>query len=239
MAVRKSKTASVAKSAYQRTPREAAVIKKLQGRRADEAPRLKVSTVGNISKIETDHPDLDIGIALLMEALATTDIDFMSGLLTQLANAGGKVDEQRLNFMFSVVKNIKPRDQIEAMLAAQMAAVHVATMRSSRSLAEAESLEHRDSAERTLNKLMRTFAMQMGALKQYRTGGEQTVKVQYVNVSDGGQAIVGDVTQNPLTTASDRANSSPPPLTQSRVPAMEVIHEPPLRATPVKRKSSK
>jgi hypothetical protein len=168
MAVRKSKTASVAKSAYQRTPQEAAVVNKLQGKRAEEAPRLKVSTVGNILKIETHHPDRDIGNALLMEALATTDIDFLSGLVTQLANAvDGKADEQRLNFMFSVVKNIKARDQIEAMLAAQMAAVHVATMRSSRSLAEAESLEHRDSAERTLNKLMRTFAMQMGALKQF------------------------------------------------------------------------
>jgi hypothetical protein len=238
MAVRKSKTTSEAKSAYQRTPQEAAVVKKLQGIQAEEAPRLKVSTVGN--KIEIDHPDRKTGIALLMEALATTDIDFISGLINQLADAGdGKADQQRLNFMFSVVKNIKPRDQIEAMLAAQMAAVHVATMRSSRSLAEAQSLEHRDSAERTLNKLMRTFAMQMGALKHYRTGGEQTIKVQYVNVSEGGQAIVGDVTQNPLTTASDRANSSPPPLTHSKVPAMEVIHEPPLRATPVKRKSRK
>ena len=35
----------------------------------------------------------------------------------------------------------------------------------------------------------------MEALKRYRTGGEQTVTVQHVNVGEGGQAIVGNLTQ--------------------------------------------
>jgi hypothetical protein len=48
-----------------------------------------------------------------------------------------------------------------------------------------------NSAERTFNKLTRTFISQMEALKRYRTGGEQTVTVQHVNVSESGQAIVG------------------------------------------------
>ena len=131
-----------------------------------------------------------------MEALAAIDPDFVTGLVSQLARAGGgEVDEQRLNFMLSVVKSIKPRDQVEAMLAAQMAAVHTATMRFSRNLAEAEYLDLQDSAERTFNKLTRTFVIQMDALKRYRTGGEQAITVQHVNVSEGGQAIVGNVTQ--------------------------------------------
>ena len=49
------------------------------------------------------------------------------------------------------------------------------------------------SIERTLNKLARTFAVQMETLKRYRTGGEQRVTVQHVNVAEGGQAIVGNV----------------------------------------------
>jgi hypothetical protein len=68
---------------------------------------------------------------LLMEALGTTDPDFLDGILLQLLNAGsraGKVDERGLNFLLSVVKGVKPRDQVEALLAAQMAAVHAATM---------------------------------------------------------------------------------------------------------------
>ena len=40
---------------------------------------------------------------------------------------------------------------------------------------------------------MRTFATQMETLKRYRTGGQQTVKVEHVHVHEGGQAIVGNV----------------------------------------------
>ena len=44
-----------------------------------------------------------------------------------------------------------------------------------------------------LNKLARTFASQVEALKKYRSAGEQTIKVQHVTVNEGGQAIVGNV----------------------------------------------
>ena len=62
-------------------------------------------------------------------------------------------------------------------------------------LANADTIPLQDSAERALNKLARTFAMQMEALKRYRTGGEQKVTVQHVTVGEGGQAIVGNVNQ--------------------------------------------
>jgi hypothetical protein len=54
-------------------------------------------------------------------------------------------------------------------------------------------IPQQDSAERAFNKLARTFAAQVEALKRYRTGGEQRVIVQHVNVNEGGQAIVGAV----------------------------------------------
>ena len=44
-----------------------------------------------------------------------------------------------------------------------------------------------------LNKLGRTFAAQVEALKKYRSSGEQNIKVQHVTVNEGGQAIVGNV----------------------------------------------
>jgi hypothetical protein len=95
--------------------------------------------------------------------------------------------------MLSVVKGIKPRDQIEAMLAAQMAAVHTASMTFARRLANVENIPQQDSAERAFNKLTRTFAAQMSALKEYRSKGEQKMTVQHVHVAEGGQAIVGNV----------------------------------------------
>lgn len=46
-----------------------------------------------------------------------------------------------------------------------------------------------------ITKLMRTSTNQIETLNKYRTKGKQkiTVKLQHVSVSDGGQAIVGDV----------------------------------------------
>jgi hypothetical protein len=68
------------------------------------------------------------------------------------------------------------------MLAAQMAAVHVASMTFARRSAHVENIPQQDSAERAFNKLTRTFAAQMSALKDYRSKGEQKMPVQHVHV---------------------------------------------------------
>ena len=135
-----------------------------------------------------------------MESLGTADFDFYHGLLTQLVNVGTQgenPDERGTNFMLAMVRGIGPKDEIEAMMAAQMAAVHVTTMTFARRLAHADNILQQDSAERAFNKLTRTFAVQLEALKRYRTGGEQKVTVQHVTVNEGGQAIVGAVSRAP------------------------------------------
>jgi hypothetical protein len=65
--------------------------------------------------------------------------------------------------LLAVVKGVEPKDQVEAMLAAQMAAVHNATMTFARRLAHVDNIPQQDSAERAFNKLARTFASQGGA----------------------------------------------------------------------------
>jgi hypothetical protein len=237
MAARRSTKAPEAKPEYERTPREAAAVEKLRRERV-RSPRLKISKSENgVKDIRLDHPDRVAGYALLMEATATTDQDFATHFLGQLAGAGA--DEKETNFMLSVVEGIKPQDQIEAMLAAQMAAVHVATMRFSHKLAEAQLLEHRDSAERTFNKLTRTFVAQTDALKRYRTGGEQKVTVQHVNVSEGGQAIVGNVTQGQRD-ATPNGNAAPHlALTHDRKQPMPVIESKKTASLPALRNANK
>jgi hypothetical protein len=183
---------------YQPSPREQAALEAQKERveRSKPAPRIKVTDDEGANIITPDHPDLGLGTSLLMEAMGTADPDFLIGFTKQLARASsGKeaMDEEALNFMLAVVKGIEPQDQIEAMLAAQMAAVHSAVMTFTRRLACVETLAQQDSAERTLNKLARTYAAQMEALKRYRTGGEQKVTVEHVTVNEGGQAIVGNV----------------------------------------------
>jgi hypothetical protein len=208
MTAEKPKNAKEKSYKYQRTPQETEAVDRI---RKSASPRMKIlESSGPVP----DHPDEEVGISLLMEAIGTTDPDFALGFLGQLADLGDdKNQECRLNFMLSVVKGIKPRDQIEAMMAAQMAATHAAAMKSFRDLADAQYLEHRDSAERTVNKLMRTFATLVEALKRHRAGGDQTVTVQQLNVSEGGQAIVGNVTQGPRDMPVTGASAQPLALT--------------------------
>jgi hypothetical protein len=185
---------------YEPTPQERAAMEAYLARKKEKppAPRMKISEKEGVAQISPDHACPPLGQALLMEALGTTDADFLDGLLGQLANAGSRgreVDERGLNFMLSVVKGIAPKDQLETMLAAQMAVVHMATMTFARRLAHVENIPQQDSAERAFNKLARTFAAQVEALKRYRTGGQQRVTVEHVHVHEGGQAIVGNVEQ--------------------------------------------
>jgi hypothetical protein len=97
-------------------------------------------------------------------------------------------------FMLTAVAEIKPRDTVERMLAVQMAAAHVALIRSGRWLANAEHVEQVKAHYSGFTKLTRTFAAQVEALRKHRNGGKQTVTVQHVNVEVGGQEIVGNVT---------------------------------------------
>jgi hypothetical protein len=199
--------------------------------KAPAAPRLKV---GPGAAVGPDHPDRDFGFLLLAQALGSADYEFVEGLIDQLVNAGSQgrePDQKGINFLLSVIKGVKPRDELEAMLAAQMAAIHAATMTFARRLAHVETLAQQDSAERALNKLARTFAMQMETLKRYRTGGEQKVTVQHVTVGEGGQAIVGNVTQSAGDPASAPAKPQPEAaptsaLTDARMVPMPVISQP-------------
>jgi hypothetical protein len=66
-----------------------------------------------------------------------------------------------------------------------------------RRLAHVETVPQQDSASNAFNKLARTFAAQVEALRRYRSGGEQKMTVQHVHVAEGGQAIVGNVSASP------------------------------------------
>jgi hypothetical protein len=184
---------------YEPAPHERAAMEAHFDRKkaTPPAPRiLKVAEKDGVMGITLDHPEPAIGHVVLMEALGIADPDFLDGLLGQLASTvtqGRTVDGRALNFMLSLVKGVKPTDQVEAMLAAQMAAIHTATMTFARRLAHVKTIQQQDSAERALNKLARTFAAQLEALKRYRSRGDQTVRVEHVTVNEGGQAIVGNV----------------------------------------------
>ena len=126
-----------------------------------------------------------------------TQLDALLGHCLKPLKADECSDDHPANdergFMISIVKDMAPRDPVERMLAVQMAATHVATIRAGRWLATCDNLPQCQAHYTGFNKLARTFATQVEALRKHRNGGKQTVTVQHVNVSDGGQAIVGTV----------------------------------------------
>jgi hypothetical protein len=143
-----------------------------------------------------ENGELIVGFVDGQSPFGTNDDRFIRGLVSQIGNAaskGSKVDEAATSFALSVLEGIKPRDEVEAMLAAQIAAIHMATMTFARRLNNVETIPQQDSAEKAFNKLARTFTMQMDALKKYRSSGEQRITVQHVTVNDGGQAVVGTI----------------------------------------------
>lgn len=228
MPTKKRKTAGE-EGEYKPTEREQDVFSEVDSQyKAQKTPRLKVKPIGeNAASISFDHPNGKVAYALLMKAIGTTDYDFGEGLLSHLAIAatkGKKTDETRLNFMISTIKGIQPRDQIEAMLAPQMAAVYTTIMNLFQQLASVgANIAVQESIERQLNKFIRTFAMLMETLKRYRANGEQKVTVQHVSVSEGGQAIVGNIHQAASKTAAEKPANETPALTDARQAPMTIL----------------
>ena len=105
----------------------------------------------NLATINVDHADNTVGTVVLMRAIGTTDAPLPPPApFAQIVDAskGAEASESGANFMLAVVKGIEPRDQVEAMLAAQMAAVHTATMTFARRLAHVETSRSRTAPRR-------------------------------------------------------------------------------------------
>jgi hypothetical protein len=104
--------------------------------------------------------------------------------------------ETKVNAALAVIAGVAPRNEVEALLAVQMAMTHIAAMRM---LTELNRLSPHVSpggvaiAGTVSAKLLRAFSGQAEALAKLRRPAEQVVRVERVNVAAGGQAIVGPV----------------------------------------------
>ncbi len=182
------------------TQAELAVINAVRAdKRAQvRAPNLNLDFDEETREVFVEHEGLDgmSGAALTMHELGTSDLRFYEGIMKHIIPLGDgdkTVSAPASNFVLSVVAGVQPKDHIEAMLAVQMGTVHQATMVMARRLNHSKHIAQQDAAERALNKLARTFTSQVETLKRYRSKADQTVRVERVEVNEGGQAIVGDV----------------------------------------------
>jgi hypothetical protein len=108
-----------------------------------------------------------------------------------MAHSEEERDRQRTATVVALA-GIGPKDELEAMMAAQLLAAHNATMECyRRAMLPEQTFEGRSENLNQANKLSRTYAVLLDALNRHRGKGQQKVKVEHVNVHSGGQAVVG------------------------------------------------
>ncbi len=145
------------------------------------------------------HSDHDGWSIRLLDALGTRSADFANAeverILAAMTPRDGMPTEAQFNAAVAVLNGARPRDEIEAMLASQMAVTHALAMDLLGRVKQSPTVPYMETCANLATKLQRTFVAQVEALSKLRRGGEQKVTVEHVHVHAGGQAIVGAVTQ--------------------------------------------
>jgi hypothetical protein len=197
------------------SPVERAEIKKARKRTKARAPRIAINiedrgTAGRASY--PDHCDEEGHRYRLVDTFGTRSLEFVSAMLNGLGiatadhlldydSSPGSANQVAFNAALAVISGVRPKDEIEAMLAAHMAVTNIALLelvaRTRGSIAnyryESDGIKRLDVVGNLTNKFMRTYTMQIEALARKRRKGEQNIRVKHVHVYADGQAIVGNV----------------------------------------------
>jgi hypothetical protein len=179
--------------------REQAAIAQARARNAKRRPRVavKLTRKGCRLKSGSNHVDEKGWTTRILDAFGTTSPDFLTTEVARINRAldvTGEDGEARANAALAVIDGIRPRSEVESMLAGQMAVTHALAMEVLGRANRVKDIEQFDAAANAANKLLRTFAMQMEVLANMRRGGKQSMQIRHVHVHAGGQAVVGNVT---------------------------------------------
>src|SRR5215204_3505049 len=169
-----------------------------------KAPQVSMTAERTGNRIATTvappHADHTGWRSRLLEAFGTTSPAFADTEVNRLLHAmipeGGVPSEAELNAAVAVVHGTRPRDEIEAMLASQMAVTHALAVDMLGHARQSPTVPYMQVCATLATKLQRTFVQQVETLAKLRRG-EQKVTVEHVHVHAGGQAIVGAVTRGP------------------------------------------
>jgi hypothetical protein len=139
--------------------------------------------------------------ALAREALGTASEPFVETEISRLLQAldalrDGLPLEDKVNAALAVIRGVEPQNEVEATVAIQMALCHAAITALLGRVVGANPLlaqEHVAINGAVASKLMRAFAGHVQALTRMRRPAIQIVRVERVEVRDGGQAVIGTV----------------------------------------------
>jgi len=157
---------------------------------------------------------------------------FSATLINEVGNAlwfgNGAYADKCEHIMASVeaLAGIRPQDELEGMLAAQMVACHHAAMDCfRRAMLPNQTFEGRQQNLNFASKLQRSYATHMETLDKHRGKGQQKVTVEHVHVHQGGQAIVGAVEAGVGATAKSQEQAHGKSITHAPEPEMRGAFE--------------
>jgi hypothetical protein len=134
----------------------------------------------------------------LKEALGTNSSDFVNATLIQIQNASrmpsGGISETSVNAVLAFIEAAEPKNEIEAALAIQMACTHAVAMAVLSRVGGAYGGNRHVALMASAGaRLLKAFSAQVETMRRLRNGGSQLIRIERVDVRDGGQAIIGNV----------------------------------------------
>ena len=154
----------------------------------------------NVKEVDGGPRDILITKAdELKEKLNISNMDsFMKSMFTLIAffdsDASAENLESFVNGSIEEIASIAPKDCIENQLIQQLLITHHLFMKCSLKANIKEQYSSRvDEHIKNITKLSKLFIEQMKALSSYRNEGQQKVKVEHVYISEGGQAVFGNI----------------------------------------------
>lgn len=170
---------------------------RIAGRRNRARVKIATGKDGKLSQLDAEHSDAGGFSARLQDAFGSRGLAFPTSGLNHLIAASrlkdGNVDGTRLNALLAIVDGLEPVNEVEAMLAVQLAVAHGLAMELLLRAQKVDQIPQLDCAGNLASKMLRAIATHVELLNKLKGGGKQTVRVEHVHVHPGAQAIVGNV----------------------------------------------
>jgi hypothetical protein len=134
----------------------------------------------------------------LQVALGTTSSDFVNAALAQLMAAarlpGGAICSVAMNAALAMIEGQRPNDEVEAAIVMQMACAHGAAMMLLARFGGGGGGDRRVQAlAHATARIISAFNQSAETLRRRKQGGSQYMRIDHVHVTEGGQAVIGNV----------------------------------------------
>jgi hypothetical protein len=166
---------------------------------AKKAPvRVRLERINcEVAKSLAPDGDQQIWLDRLKAALGTASMDFVDATLFQLQAAArlpnSGISEIAVNAALALIEGEKPKGETECAIVVQMALIHSATIAVLGRLSVAYGDRSVLAAATAVSRLSRAFSTLVETLRRLRNGGSQVIRIERVDVREGGQAVIGNI----------------------------------------------